>query len=120
MPVRRRLFAVDVMKKAAGNFLLFQVLQNTEIASLIMIDRMTQAFVICAGTVFFCVSHFILSSGISPSLYGCFQTGSFFPSKLPCRINSALNVEHVGIEVLVRHPDVLRFQHLFQSENGSP
>jgi len=120
MPVRRRLFAVDVMKKAAGNFLLFQVLQNTEIASLIMIDRMTRAFVICAGTVFFCVSHFILSSGISPSLYGCFQTGSFFPSKLPCRINSALNVEHVGIEVLVRHPDVLRFQHLLQCENGSP
>ena len=62
VPVRRWLLAIDVVEEAAGYFLLFQVLQDTEIASLVVISRMTWTSIIRAGTEFLCVYHFATSS----------------------------------------------------------
>ena len=57
MPVGCRFLAVDIMEKAAGDLLLFQVLPYTQIASLIVIDRMTRTLIITTGAEFFCAFH---------------------------------------------------------------
>jgi hypothetical protein len=66
MPVGRRLFTVNIVEEAARDFLLTEIFQNTEIASLVMIDRMTRTRNIRAGAEFLCVSHFVISSGAFP------------------------------------------------------
>ena len=66
MPVLGGLFTVDIVEEAAGDLLLLKILQDTEITAMVVIHGMARAFVICAGAVFLCVSHFAISSSVFP------------------------------------------------------
>ena len=57
--VRRWLRKVDVVIEAAGYLLFTEILQDAEIASLIVVYRVAWALMIGAGAEFFGVSHFI-------------------------------------------------------------
>ena len=57
MPVRRGFFAINVMEKTARNFLLVQVLLDTQIAALVMIHRMARTFQVRACAELLCLFH---------------------------------------------------------------